>query len=250
MKGKRRQRVALRRFFPGDDFPPRGSSATLKPAASIFCSLPPLSLFLLHPASLRLPISLHLAQPLVSRLLSSRFHPLARLLPHNLPSILPVCSPAVAASVYVCSRPSASAPLRAFDYLSCVLLRDFFVVPFSVSVYLSVAASTEKDVLAGGVSMPDTRMMDSMLPLFSSYLSFLFFFSPQRALLSLLPSALYLTVFSPFFGFLFVASFVSASFISSPMVGNVGCAIGRRENAKRRCIKDGGIAVLAACEVR
>lgn len=87
---------------------------------TVSCSpLPPLSpsLFLSYslcfsciPLLAAPPISLHLAQPLVFRLLSSRcfFHPLARLLPLNLPSILPVCSPAVA-SVYVCSR--ASAPL-------------------------------------------------------------------------------------------------------------------------------------------
>lgn len=149
---RRRRKVAsfLSRFLlpRAGDFPPRGSSATLKPAALIFCSLSlcrpflssrffrcvvSFSLSSRRPLAFsfcctpfffcgRIPFCAH--RPSATDLApscnpwSSAFYlPAAsfipsreRLLSSNLPSILPVCSPAVV-SVYVCSRAFALASL-------------------------------------------------------------------------------------------------------------------------------------------
>lgn len=161
--------LSLSRFLlpRAGDFPPRGSSATLKPAALIFCSLslcrpflssrffrcivsfslsshrPASFLFLLHPLLLLWPHSLlcsppfrhrscSILQPLVFRLLSPCcfFHPLAR----ETPSFQsPFYSSGLFTRCSVRLRLQSRVRPRVFDYLSCVLLLGIFSpVPASI----------------------------------------------------------------------------------------------------------------------
>lgn len=145
-------------------------------------------------------------------LLAASFIPPARFLPPNLPSILPVCSPAVA-SVYVCSPPRSRRP-RVFDYLSCVLLGDFFAVVPSVSVYLSVAfgAFGPGKEISAGVSMPRTCADDGS---FCSFLPALTY-SPLPFRFSLPFFVLYSPTFLPtFFVFSALSVFCIHRFLAS-----------------------------------
>lgn len=167
--------LSLSRFLlpRAGDFPPRGSSATLKPAALIFCSLSLCRPFLSSrfircivsfslsshrplafsfsctlfffcgriPFCARRPSATDLA-PSCNPWSSAFYLPAAsfipsreRLLPSNLPSILPVCSPAVV-SVYVCSRASALASL-------IISLVYFFSGFFRLSPRLSFGRCSE-----------------------------------------------------------------------------------------------------------
>lgn len=190
-----RQKKAARAHPPQSflgDFPPRGSSATLKPAASIFYSP---SLFgsrssrfsrsssLAHPSASRR--SLHLAQPWSSAfyLLATFFHPLAKETP-SFQSLLyssglfsPLWRPftfAVARPPPRFRRPRFASLIISLVYLFGIFSSFRFLFPSD-----SLGRRLEKGISAGGVSMPriHARMIDSTPCSLSFLLSFLIYSS-------------------------------------------------------------------------